>query len=317
MFASIAKKAHRSLVEAALGAVWVQWRAVGGMVSADRPAHSTIDAEALVFASLALMPHERRLADVLRDWIVRNSHLLSVQRFKNMARAFPASTSSPSVDIAAWAVREGKDFRWRRLASMAKAAHDRSDRSDHRVRKATTPDLRSPPAIMLRLRVGLGIGNKADVLSFLLGSGGRASTVREIATAIGYTVHALHRTVDDLTRAGLIHSTDDTPARYGVQNKRWQTLLEVERLTEWCYWDSVYSLVAEFDHWTRETRRRKVSEYAFGVRARELIAQHRDLFRRAGAGMADSVKGKPPLRDPVERFAVAVEELVGWIAGHA
>ena len=313
MSVSAAKKTHRSLVEAALGAVWVQWRAVGGMVSTDRPAHSTVDAEALVFASLALLPHERRLADVLHDWVVRNSTLLSVQRLKNLARAFPASTSSHSVDIAGWAVREGKDFRWRRLASTAELVRDDADKSDHQVRRATTPDLRSPPAIMLRLRVGLGIGNKADVLSFLLGNGGRTATVREIAEAIGYSIHALHRTVDDLALAGLIDATDYSPARYGVHRKRWRTLLGAERLAEWCHWDRVYSLVAEFDHWTRETSARKVSEYAFGVRARELIVQYREVFRRAGVGVSISAKGRLAVRDPVEQFGVAMEGLVDWM----
>lgn len=314
MSASIAKptdKAHLTLIDATLSALWVQWRAIGGMTSANRPARSTVDAEALILASLALRSHEPRLDDVLFDWLVTNSELLSVQRIKNLTRAFPSTVSKQLGGVGASVAAAGKDFRWSGLATNT----TRRKRSSQQVRRAIAPNLYDPAAIMLRLRVGIGIGNKADVLSFLLGIGAAAATVREIADATGYTVHALHRTVGDLAAAGLIHPTDTAPAQYSVRSKGWQNFLESERLTKWYYWLRTYAFVAEFDQWTSDTRDRTVTPYALGVQARDLLRRHQSVFQLAGAKQLRAGRGLDA--DPVAHFEASVAELANWMIERA
>lgn len=282
-----------------------------GMTSANRPARSTVDAESLILALLALRSHERRLEDVVFDWLITNSELLSIQRIKNLAKAFPSSVSAQLAGVGASVAAAGKDFRWSRLAATA-TARKRSSRGVH---KAAAPNLRDPAAIMLRLRVGLGIGNKADVVSFLLGIAPSTATVREIAAATGYTVHALHRTVDDLAAAGLVHQSDDTPSEYGVRSKAWQSFLEIDQLTVWGYWVRVYAFVAEFDQWTTDTRNRTVTEYAFGVHARDLMRRYHDLFQFTAAKRPKSRQG--PSADPVAAFEASVAELANWMIKRA
>lgn len=316
MSAPFAKDIHSSLVEATLGALWVQWRSIGGMTSARQRARSTVDPEALVLCSLALGDHERRLEEVVLDWTALNSHLLSIQRMKNLARAFPSPVLPRLGTLAGRMLREGKDARWKSLAAHEASAPSRPARAPRPVRLAAAPDYRDPAAIMLRLRLGLGIGNKADVLTFLLGNSGSPATVRALTIGTGYTVHALHRTVDDMARAGFIHATDDSPATYRVQAEDWREVLGSKSFARWCHWVEFYAFTAEFDYWMHEIRGRTVSEYAFGVHARDLVKRHRAVFVRAGVRLT---KAAGPLRDdsePTKHFVAATRQLVSWISAN-
>lgn len=313
MSAKLAKDTHRNLLAAILDGLWIQWRAMGGLTSAKRPAQSTVDVEALILVSLALSEHERRLTEVVHDWVTLSSTLLSVQRAKNIARAFPSSAADHLATLATWALDEGKDARWRPLAAKRRQPSP-APGTRRSVPKATTPDLREPTALMLRLRLGIGIGNKADVLTYLLGTVERPSTVREIAESTGYTVHALHRTVDSMATAGLIRASDESPARYTVDAKAWRTLLEANRLTPWLRWLEVYALTADFDQWMAETRERVVSDYAFSVRARELIARYRGVFRRAGVELPRTTAVREGAGESLGQFEHAIGRLTAWIS---
>lgn len=212
--------------------------------------------------------------------------------------------------------------RWPAAVSRLAAedlGHDAAPAKSKRTRiKSTAPDLRRPTVIMLRLRVGLGISNKADVLSYMLGSQNTAVSVRDIADATTYSIHALHRTVDDLAIAGLIQPTNDSPARYRINGKAWKSLLELDHLAPWSHWSAVYALVSEFDRWTLETRDRTVSPYAFGVTTLELAEKYRNVFRRARVGPGRSAMGgKGVVSEPIEAWNTRVAGLSAWIRANA
>ena len=101
---------------------WRQWRTVGAQTSAKARGRALVDPEALVLLSLTLMEHERRLADVLVDWMAWNSDLLSVQRMKNLVTSYPESTRDRLGWLAGVALKAGKDLRWRPLAKGAEHA---------------------------------------------------------------------------------------------------------------------------------------------------------------------------------------------------
>jgi hypothetical protein len=108
-----------TLADAALEVAWAQWAAMGSTASARRRAWSIVDPEALVLLSLALAGRERRLADLVHDWVAVASDLLSVQRIKNLATAYPAGTRLRLGAVARTALDRGKDFRWKALAEAA------------------------------------------------------------------------------------------------------------------------------------------------------------------------------------------------------
>lgn len=308
---------------AVLSVVWRQWRVLGAAtVSAPPSARSSrarsdasggartlIDPEALVLVSLLLLDDERRLADLLRDWTILNSDLLSVQRVKNLAAQYPDQVQ-PTVDpriawFAGIAMTAGKDVRWRSLAPAGGGRTDAAGlgeltvsggefepaalRSTGRARaphastksRATRATNTDPVALLLRLRLGLGVGVKADVIAFLLGRVESWQTVREIAEATAYTSAAVRRAVDDLAAARFIESRDAQPASYRASAGAWGALLAVETpLPRWGSWQERFVFTSAMLQWERSSRDRPLSAYAFGVQGREMLQRHRVAFER-------------------------------------
>jgi hypothetical protein len=133
---------------------------------------------------------------------------------------------------------------------------------------------------MLRLRIGIGVGIKADMLAFLIGAESPTISAKMIANAIHYTEPAIRRAADDMTTSRLIFSSPRTPAEYHVVRSAWKKLLALDDYPTWMYWQEILALVAEFLAWERETRTRPVSEYAQQVRYRQFLSEHRMAFAR-------------------------------------
>ncbi|MCC6929820.1 MAG: hypothetical protein IT359_12640 [Gemmatimonadaceae bacterium] len=265
-----------------------------------------IDPEALLLISLVLVDEERRLADLIQDWGVRNSDLLSVQRTKNLAALYPEHVHDAFVPSLRWFARvsseTGKDLRWSALANEGRdermpALASESGRATSRdsaddtapasVRRspgksrATRANLTSAPMLIFRLRLGLGVGTKADLIAYLLGSDEAWHTVRDIATATGYTVAATRRAVDDLAAARMIESREGQPARYRANVAAWAPLLALDRRPpQWGSWHERYVFTAAFLAWERSARERPLSDYAFGVHGRDLLETYRPAFAR-------------------------------------
>ena len=257
--------------------------------------------------SLTLIQTERRLGDLLRDWGARNSDLLSVQRVKNLEANYPEPIRRPLVQRLAWfaavARDEGKDLRWRSLGNewADVEAHGAGPKGEpgefggvgarehgaHAPRgaltrsRATRARLTSSATLLLRLRLGFGVGVKADLLGFLLARVEAWATVRDIADAIGYTVAAVRRAAEDLAAARLIEALDAQSASYRAMYGAWAPLLGFEeRPPRWASWHERFVFVTAFLHWAEAARERPLSAYAFGAHGRQLLEQHRSAFER-------------------------------------
>lgn len=306
------------LRRAVLDVVWRQWRSLGaGAVvrpgaraasRAERGAghdlHTLVDPEALVLVSLVLLHDERRLGDLMHDWGARNSDLLSVQRVKNLEADYPEPVRGPLAQRLAWfatvARDAGKDLRWRSLAQgWADAGERRPEpapeageagvwaRGAHAPQRASTKSratrarLTAGPTLILRLRLGVGVGVKADLLAFLLARVEEWATVRDVADAIGYTVAAVRRAAEDLAAARLIESLDRQPASYRATRGAWAPLLGLEdRPPRWASWHERFVFAAAFLDWAEVARERPLSAYAFGAHGRQLLERHRPAFER-------------------------------------
>jgi hypothetical protein len=89
---SQARSIGGAAAEAATAAAWAQWGALGSAASPSgkQSGWSIIDPEALVLASVAFAPHERRLPDVAAGWAVEGAKLLSMRRLRRLISAYPA-----------------------------------------------------------------------------------------------------------------------------------------------------------------------------------------------------------------------------------
>ena len=268
------RRLAQELRESVLDVAWRQWHVLGAGVTASRPAASIVDPEALVLLSLSCLQDEPRLGDLLHGWASKHASLSSAQRMRNLAPRFPAAARAALVNFGRIALAEHKDLRWRFLADAA-ARGDRAWPRRERTRLAT-PRLKEPAALWLRLRLAIGVGVKADVLTLLLGCERDWMSVREIATATGYTPAAVRRALDDMVSAAFAQSAGESPERYRVEPNGWPIVLQLPRgIPRWCNWAGRFSLIAEFIAWEAAVRTRDVSPYAFAAYGRELLERHR------------------------------------------
>ncbi|UCC71564.1 MAG: hypothetical protein JSV86_14400 [Gemmatimonadota bacterium] len=271
--ASLAKRVR----EATLEILWKQWASVGSPASARGGAQSIIDPEALVLTSLALREQERRLWDLVADWARVGSRFLSVQRIGNLLPAYPDATRGSLEEFASLAQEAGKDHRWKKYAQGVVKVQPHREKL-----LASEPSLVEGSTLMLRLRSGIGVGIKADMLAFLIGCAGSSISAKMIADATHYTEPAVRRAADDMTTAQLVFSSQGTPAEYHVIRPAWKKLLALKEYPAWMYWHEVFALAAQFLIWEHETHTRTVSEYARQVRYRQFFSEHRTAFSRHG-----------------------------------
>jgi hypothetical protein len=294
--------------DATLEILWQQWRIVGAMTTVSRARVDSsvsaqpialIDPEALVLASLLRASDEPRVLDIVRDWTTRNSTLLSVQRMNNLVERYPEALQGQLTRRVAWlatiASEAGKDPRWRPLAKhWADSAHleplfvaTQASRASgesvpHATRtksRATPARLISPATLLFRLRLGLGVGIKADAIAYLLARTDMWSTVRDVSEALCYTPVATRRAIDDLAAARLIDVREESPARYRAHTDDWKALLLLQNTgVRWGGWQERFAFVAAILHWADEARDRPLSPYAFGVHGRALLERHRSAF---------------------------------------
>lgn len=292
-----------TLRQAVLQLTWRQWRALGAGAAARTPGgeprrlHSVVDPEALVLISLLLVNEERRLADLLPDWTIRNSDLLSVQRVKNLEADYPEPTRPVIARRLRWfatvACNEGKDLRWQSLAAEKPDAD--SDHNEEILprsqalrghgappKKVRAARVRASNAatLLLRLRLGIGVGVKADVLTYLLAQVQDWSSIRDVTDATGYTIAAVRRAAKDLAAAQFIQSLEGQTGAYRAMHDAWRPLLALEQRPRWGSWRERFAFTAAFLDWAEEVRDRPLSWYAFGAHGRQLLDRHRAAFER-------------------------------------
>lgn len=283
----------RLALDAAVDAAWRQWAALGASVGGPR-ARTALDPEALVLASLALAPHERRLGDVLLWWASVGAPLLSVQRIRSLAKTLPlpdaeadASEGNTLAAFAASASFAG-DRRWKRLAGP--------EGLDARPGKgAERPDLSDPSAVVLRLRAAFGVSAKADLFAVLLGTE-RPATVRELAEASGYSTVAVRVALGEMVLAGTVAPTGASPAAYRVpKSAQWSALLAGGPRPRWGHWAETFAVLLAVGEWGR--RAEGGSPYVASSKARDLVEHHARALRLIAPDTPrlDGLKGEAAL----------------------
>ncbi len=267
--------------ETAAEAAWTQWGAILTAVAGRRPARAIVDPEALLLGSLALSSHEPRLWRVARIWAQYGARLLSVQRAKNLGRRFPPPVAEQLGQFARLAVADGGDLRWRSLAADSTQAKPAGRREPQ-----ASPKLEGGPALMLRLRLGFGVGIKADVVSHLIGLPGGGATVQQIAAATQYYGRAVRRAIEELVASGFVEARSTAPASYRVDLRKWAELLDIDTDSPpaWRPWAGVYAFVAALDAWG--SRPAPESAFVQASEARDLALEHAATLEGAGVRLS-------------------------------
>lgn len=299
---------HQDLVEElaerlrnrATDVVWIQWAALGSGAVAKRTPASVIDPESLVLASLGLVDHERHLAGLLAWWAAEGPGLMSVQRMRNLASSYPERVGDRLKEFAGYAREVGGDHRWKVLASSVAPVGERE--------APRPPLLTGPGGVMLRLRLGLGVGIKADLLAALLGTEGWW-TVREASSATGYTSRAVRRAGAELAQGGWIEASPASPAEYRARAEPWLGLLELEAAPPWRSWHDLFAFLLAVDAWIRGDEWRSADLEEVERSARSLVDAHRRAFKASGVPVPEPLSR--PGSSYIESFARAVLEVAG------
>lgn len=279
MSARSASPTTDKLLGATVDLLWRQWRAIGG-AAAGTPVRSQVDLEALCLGSLSLEVHEPRLWIVMNDWLRDASGLVSIQRLRNLKKSFDGTAEKLS-ELAHAVVRDAKDSRWRALVTGRKRAGLPEERAVKR--RSSGAQIVSGPALQLRMRAAFGVGIKADLLAFLIGSDARA-TVATAAEALGYTTPPVFRALRDLNDAGFVRKWDGPSAtEYLVMPQDWVTVLGgQDKLATWQHWSERvgYACAAiRCEH--QAMGGRSVSDYALGVAMRDVMSPRKESLARA------------------------------------
>jgi hypothetical protein len=133
--------------------------------------------------------------------------------------------------------------------------------------------------MVLRLRLGIGVGLVSDLLSFLISLQGEWASARQIAQAIDYSVDAIRRVADDAASAQMIDSTQEKPVQYRGKIEAWRNLLDTDNgLPEWRYWHRVYSFAAKVIIAGESGDWEGLSPYMLSTKLRDLVEVHQNAF---------------------------------------
>lgn len=305
-FASIAREVH----DAAVGAAWIQWQALGAQAAAPRAPRAIVDPEALVVFSLAMADDEPRLRDFLRGFAELGSRLLSIQRLKRVLHAFPTDVEPRVASFAAAVARGGKDPRWRTLATGASPLGGRPG-------KVAPPSLRlgEPAALMLRLRTAFGVDVRSDALTYLLGRTGAWADVKDIAAALLYAKYSVRGACESLANARLLESRADRPVKYYADQRRWGALLKLPDQPPWHAWAGIYPFLLRWLRWMREPGVARASPALAASLAREFVREHGQVLTHLQLEVPDQrdYRGEAYLL-PFERTASALAQ---WLRDEA
>ncbi len=283
------------LADAARDAARSQWTALTGGAAGD----AIIDPEALLLVSLWLIPREPALRVTVHEWITQWSDLLSVQRTRNIAKGYSSDVQAELRAVAVTAQERAKDFRWSPIikgsegSARSASADEDSAAADGETIGLISDDGRLPvehaALLVLRFRMALGVGARADALAYLLARGSAWSTVTEIAQATGYTPSAIRRALDRMAAAKIVLMVDDGATRYRCDPAPWAALLSLHApVAPWQYWLQHFTFVATFVEWADSVARRKLTAYAITEGMRSVARKFRPTDDRDGLHAWDS-----------------------------
>ena len=295
------------LRESVIEAIWIQWSSLGSLIDSDRLAHTMVDPEALLLVSLTLRHHEKRLWDVLISWAKNGSNLFSLQRVKNLRDRYPDLTKGRLAEFAHRARVEGNDFRWRSLAGA-----DIGPAARNQDLWEAFPRVWQPTALVIRLRLGFGVGLVSDLLSFLISLRGEWASTRPIAQALNYSVHSIRRAAVRMASAQLIESTQEKPLQYRAKIEAWRYLLGTDDgLPEWRYWHLVYSFASKVIIAGESGAWEGLSPYMLSTKLRDLVEEHQDAFILNHIDYPDPRKYAG--EEYLPAFSESLENLAMWI----
>jgi hypothetical protein len=304
-----ASQAH-ALHEAALGAAWIQWQALGAQAAAPRLPGTIVDPEALVLVSLWLADDEPRLRDFLAGFAGLGSRLVSVQRLKRAMPLYPADAEARVAGFAAQIENAGKDPRWRKLAGTTPVTPGRPGKVG-----PASARMGEPGSLMLRLRTAFGVDVRTDTVTYLIGRREAWTDIKEISEALLYAKYSVRGACEALADARLIGSRSGRPVQYYAERRRWAALLDLADTPPWHPWVQVFAFVLRLREWLKAPALRGASPTLAASLAREFMLEHGGIVTQLQLDVPDERDHRGEAYIPA--FERTVKALAEWLTEHA
>lgn len=291
---------------------------------------AALDPEALLLMSLAVRAHERRLDDLMLWWAEDGAFLLCVQRLQTMLTEFP----EPLAHDVAWFAQlsqKGGDRRWRPLLKATPT--EGTPRPGKGPREL---HLLAAPTLLLRLRAGLGVGAKADVLSFLLATASARSehqartTAEVMAKALCYSVASVRRAAGEMALARLIAADSERPVQYHADARAWAHVLQpaaagavreggyaaapapaTADLPPWRFWAQMFALTAAVLALCDDAKFQQAATVVQASKCRDIAERFRRVLEW------NRIPWPDPRRTPGEQylpvFLQLMRDVVAWM----
>jgi hypothetical protein len=271
---------------------WNEWSQLGVFTDEGRPSPWTADLEALILVSLRIGREDPRLFDAVLDWMVVNEHVISVRRLRRMA---VQDTQRRLIDAALAAVGQTRP----QQRFTAKGGHDASspeplfpnvaahgrDRDPafasfgfarppfHPRGQASRPDLTKPIAFALRMRELLGVGVRAEAMTFLLTVDAPTATAQAITESAFFAKRNVQEALASLTRAGAAEAWDvGGQHRYQVNHSDWAKLLNIEgRFPEHRDWPQLLGSLDRMLEWLDDPKTETLSPYLLASASQDML----------------------------------------------
>jgi hypothetical protein len=173
---------------------------------------------------------------------------------------------------------------------------------------------------MLRLRAGIGVGAKADLLAVLLGLDGAAAEMKTITLAAGYSDRAMRTAAEEMARARFIQEVEGPPTSYRADREAWGGVLDFHPedtrraagydMPRWRFWSVAFSFLTAVIEWERKAHQEEWSGYVASSRARDLMEMHRRRLRQTAVVVTDGRDA--PGAAYLASFRTIVEEVSTW-----
>ncbi|TAH38040.1 MAG: hypothetical protein EYC70_05290 [Planctomycetota bacterium] len=179
----------------ALAFAWSAWTELGVSGWERRHQDWHLDPEALLLLASHLGDEDPRLRDEVLDWCISNVQLLSRFRLRSLLRAWPADARWGSF-AATLAQHTGLDWPGSGKAVPFHPSHK------------SRLELPGRPALFgLRLRAGLGIGARSEILAaMLLGPPRHDWSSAELARATAYTQRNVATALEAMAASGIVEA---------------------------------------------------------------------------------------------------------------
>jgi hypothetical protein len=252
--------------------------------------------------------------DEVLDWLNTNGHWINTQRLSTILCGDNVGDRAVLGAIASWMADHDKSMKWRGLArrmmppaqpppeplfhSAGRKAGGASENQDpffmryglirepvQNRHMAQPVNMKDPANIMFRSRAVFGIGMRADVMAYLMTTGG--SHPRAIARTLGYNPMRVQEMLGDLADAGIALVRPVGRSRqYRIHRERWRDVLVAGQtnMPQWVNWRALARGLTVISRQLWAIEEARADEYIFSSMMRSAMKSCRDDLQGSDFG---------------------------------